>query len=112
MNEDVMADAATPTDGEALGMLVDEFAADIRRRARAVECLLQPKRPPWNFDPDALPTGDARQLVAIKREVEKTFNAIFSDRPRARARQRGSHPESGAALPLKGKGRAIPQTAA
>lgn len=65
-------------------MLVDEFASDIRRRARAVECLLEPRRPAWSFDLDALPIDNAERLVAIKREVEKTFNAIFSNRPRSR----------------------------
>lgn len=69
---------------DSVHVLVDEFASDIRRRARAVECLLEPRRPPWSFDPDALPVDDAVRLVAIKREVEKTFNAIFSDRPRGR----------------------------
>ncbi len=81
-------DTTTPVAPEAtftsMRVLVDEFVSDIRRRARAVECLLEPRQPPWSFDPDALPTDDAERLVAIKREVEKTFNAIFSDRPRGR----------------------------
>jgi len=64
--------------------LIDEFASDIRRRARAVEYLLEPRRPAWSFDPDALPTDDADRLVAIKREVDKTFNAVFTSRPRGR----------------------------
>jgi hypothetical protein len=64
--------------------LIDEFVSDIRRRARAVEYLLQPRRPAWSFNPDALPTDDAEKLVAIKHEVDKTFNAAFTNRPRGR----------------------------
>ncbi|MFC1476006.1 hypothetical protein ACFLQW_03290 [Candidatus Zixiibacteriota bacterium] len=84
MQQKAVAKATGAVDSGAVGILIDEFAADIRRRARAVECLLKPQRPPWDFDPDALPTDNARQLVAIKQEVEKTFNQIFSDRPRSR----------------------------
>ena len=84
MKQDTNTHTASSTDGERSNVLVDEFVSDIRRRARAVECLLEPRRPPWSFDPDALPTDDAEKLVAIKREVEQTFNAIFSDRPRSR----------------------------
>lgn len=73
----------SPTPAEPLRPLVDEFVGDIRRRARAVECLLKPRRPPWSFDLELLPVDDAERLVAIKREVERTFNTIFADRPRA-----------------------------
>ncbi len=70
-----------------LGLLVTEFVTDIRRRARAVECLMSPKSPAWSFDVDQLPADDAGQLVAIKREVDRTFSAVFTDTPRARNQQ-------------------------
>ncbi len=108
MKQNSITSSTGGADDGALGILIDEFAADIRRRARAVECLLKPKSPPWDFDPDALPTDNARQLVAIKREVEKTFNAIFSDRPRARTRQHPRHVGEGARVFPERSGRAAP----
>jgi len=84
MEQNVNIPVASEAQSTSVHVLVDELTSDIRRRARAVECLLEPRRPLWSFDLDALPLDDAERLVAIKREVEKTFNAIFSDRPRSR----------------------------
>jgi hypothetical protein len=83
------------TANDNVGILISEFVTDIRRRARAVECLIAPKSPSWTFDVDQLPTTDAGRLVAIKREVDRTFGAVFSDSPRARLHQTGT---SGAPL--------------
>jgi hypothetical protein len=65
-------------------VLIDEFVADIRRRVKAVERLIEPRRHSWSFDPDALPRDDAEKLVIIKREVENIFNSVFSSRRRSR----------------------------
>ncbi len=75
-----------------VGLLMAEFVTDIRRRARAVECLMSPKSPAWSFDVDQLPTDDAGQLLAIKREVDRTFSAVFTDSPRARLHNPGGKP--------------------
>jgi len=65
-------------------ILVDEFVDDIRRRIRAIDCLIETPQAHWSFDPNALPTNDAEKLVAIKREVEQTFNTVFSNHRRSR----------------------------
>jgi len=75
-----------------LAVLVDEFVADIRRRVRAIDCLIETPQPHWSFDPNALPTDNAEKLVAIKREVEQTFNTVFSNHRRSRnPKTHGAH---------------------
>ncbi len=85
-----------PAVGAGPDRLIAEFLTDIRRRARAVECLLNPRRPEWTFDPDDLPVDDAERLISIKREVERVFDSVFAATPRSRnaADQRSKLPHS------------------
>ena len=70
--------------GSGSDPIITEFISDIRRRARAVECLLNPRRPDWTFDSENLPADDVERLIAIKREVERVFDSVFIAAPRSR----------------------------